>query len=92
MNEPVHPGTELKLVGVSEAAVARTELYRTLGQLRDRLNYAQRVDDAVDDARVRLREVQRNRPLAFLAGCVSVATLSGIAVWSVAAQVSRYIR
>ena len=41
--------------GVREADQARAELYETLAQLRDRLDYAQRIDDAMDRAGDRLR-------------------------------------
>jgi hypothetical protein len=57
-----------KQQGVADAAVARAELYDTLSQLKDRLNYAQRVDDAVDEAKLRIAEQKRRNPLGFAAG------------------------
>lgn len=92
MSELVTTGLSAKAVGVIEAAAAREELYGTLGQLRDRLNYAQRVDDAVDDAKARIIEIRRKKPLVFVAGCLGVATASGVAVWGIVRGVTRYIR
>lgn len=69
--------------GIDEAARARAELYQTLGQLQDRLNYARRVDEAVADARIRLSAEQRERPAAFAAGVAGVAAIAGLAVWGV---------
>lgn len=70
--------------GVNEADRARADLYDTLGQLRDRLNYAQRVDDAVDRAKARIVVESRENPLRFAAGAAAVATTVGLAVWGIA--------
>lgn len=75
--------------GVQEAARARAELYDTMGQLQDRLNYARRVDMAVADAKVRLRAQQRERPVAFAGGVAGVAALAGLAVWGVVTAVAK---
>lgn len=73
--------------GIDEAARARAELYDTLGQLQERLNYAKRVDDAVADAKVRLAAEQRERPGVFAAGVAGVAAVVGLAVWGAASAV-----
>lgn len=85
MSEKQHPGIE-------EAAVAREELYTTLAQLRDRLDYAQRIDDAAERAKVRIAEERRERPLVFVAGVAAVAVVAGLAVWGVAKAVSKSLR
>jgi hypothetical protein len=81
-----------KQQGIADAELARAELYSTLSQLKDRLNYAQRVDDAVEDARVRIAEQKQRNPLAFVAGVAGVAVLAGVAVWGVANAVARRFR
>lgn len=78
-----------KQQGVVQAAQARAELYDTLAQLKDRLNYAQRVDDAVDDVKHRISEQKRRNPLAFAAGVAGAAVIAGVAVWTVASAVIR---
>ncbi|PRI12430.1 hypothetical protein [Leucobacter massiliensis] len=78
--------------GVAAAASARAELYDTLGQLKDRLNYAQRVDDALAEARLRIAEEKRRNPLAFAAGVTGVAAAAGLAVWGVASLIARRLR
>ncbi|GAB2557164.1 DUF3618 domain-containing protein [Leucobacter ruminantium] len=75
--------------GIDEAARARAELYQTLGQLQDRLNYARRVDEAVADARVRLAAEQRERPVVFAAGVAGVAAIAGLAVWGAVSAVMK---
>lgn len=75
--------------GVVEAERARAELYDTLSQLRDRLDYAQRIDDALERGRRRLVRVRLERPIAFAAGVASVAAVAGLVVWGVAQKVSR---
>ena len=75
--------------GVREADRARAELYDTLGQLRDRLDYAQRVDDAMDRAKVRIAEKKRENPLGFAIGVAAVAGTVGVAVWGIARRVIR---
>ena len=75
--------------GVAAAAQARSELYDTLGQLEDRLNYAKRVDDAVADAKDRLRTQKREHPAAFFAGVAGVAVMAGLVVWGVASAIAR---
>lgn len=75
--------------GVAEAQQARAELYDTLGQLRDRLDYAQRIDDAAERGKRRIAEVQRENPAVFLAGVAGIAAVTGLAVWGVAQKVLR---
>lgn len=81
-----------KQQGVADAAAARAELYDTLSQLKDRLNYAQRVDDAVDEAKLRIAEQKRRNPLGFAAGVAGVAAVAGLVVWGVASAVARRLR
>lgn len=76
-----------KQQGVIAAAQARAELYDTLAQLKDRLNYAQRVDDAIDDFKHRAAEQKRRNPLAFAAGVAGAAAIVGLGVWTVASAV-----
>lgn len=75
--------------GVSEAARAREELYDTLGQLRVQLDFAQRIDNRVARVKHRLVSEKREHPLAFGAVVVSVAALSGVAVWAVVSKIAR---
>lgn len=75
--------------GVREATRARAELYDTLGQLRDQLNYAQRIDDAVDRAKARAAREREERPFVFVAKVASVAVVAGAVVWGVARTVAR---
>ncbi|MFT4231555.1 MAG: DUF3618 domain-containing protein [Leucobacter sp.] len=75
--------------GVAEAAAARSELYDTLSQLKDRLNYAQRVDDAVHEAKLRVAEEKQRNPLGFALGVAGVAAAAGLVVWGAAAAVAR---
>lgn len=88
MNQYTNKQPSASALGVSEAEAARAELYGTLGQLRDRLNYAQRIDDAVDDAKMRIMQTKQNRPLAFIGGCVGVAAVAGLVVWGVARAIA----
>lgn len=83
---------EEKLQGVADAAQARAELYDTLSQLKVRLNYAQRVDDAVDDAKQRIAAEKRRNPLAFAAGVAGAAAIAGLAVWGIASVVAKKLR
>ena len=91
MNDHMNARPSERTMGVTEAEAAREELDSTLAQLRDRLNYAQRVDDAVDDAKLRIAETRRSRPLVFVAGCAGVAVVAGLVVWGVARGISRRI-
>lgn len=70
--------------GIAAAEVARAELYDTLGQLRENLNYAKRFDQATDRFVDRVEEERRERPEVFIAGVVAVATTAGVVVWAVA--------
>lgn len=78
--------------GVAQAQVARAELYDTLGQLRNRLDYAQRIDDATERLMDRATEQKRERPLVFAAGVVAVAAVAGTVVWAVARGIARNFR
>lgn len=73
--------------GLSEAARARSELYTTLGQLRERLDYAQRIDDSVERAKARLAEGRRKNPTGYAIGAVALAVGIGAVVWVVARKV-----
>lgn len=75
--------------GVAEAQLAREELYGTLGQLQDRLNYAKRVDDATARLVERVEDERRERPLVFIAGVAVVAIAAGAVVWAVARNISK---
>ncbi|MFD5601406.1 hypothetical protein ACFWHR_15280 [Leucobacter sp. NPDC058333] len=83
---------EEKRQGIADAALARAELYDTLSQLKVRLNYAQRVDDALDEAKLRIAQEKRTNPLRFAAGVAGAATLVGLTVWGIAASVSQRFR
>lgn len=75
--------------GVSEAQRARVELYDTLGQLRDRLDYAQRIDDSLARTRRRIIRGKSENPLGFVLGVAAVAGAAGFTVWGVARRVAR---
>lgn len=76
-------------VGIDEAELARLELYHTLGQLRDRLNFAERIDNRIARARIRVAAEQLENPVRF-AACVAVtAAAAGVAVWGIASRVIR---
>lgn len=70
-----------KRQGVEEADAVRAELYATLSQLSDRLNYAQRFDDAVTRTGDRIREEKEEHPLSFALGVAGVAAAVGTLVW-----------
>lgn len=78
--------------GVLDAEIARAELYDTLGQLRDRLNYAQRFDDATERLVDRIQEEKETRPLVFATGVVVAAAAVGAVVWAVATGIAKRIR
>lgn len=80
---------EERVRGIADAAIARAELYDTLGQLRDRLNYAKRIDDATARLADRVEEERRERPLVFAAGAAAVAAAAGGIVWAIARGVSK---
>lgn len=71
------------------SATARAELYDTLGQLRSRLDYAQRIDDTVADMKQRLVRQRTQRPAVFASGVAGIASLAGLAVWGIARSVMR---
>jgi len=75
--------------GVVEAERARTELYDTLGQLRERLDYAKRIDIATERMRRRIARGKHENPLLFAAGVAGVAATVGLAVWGIARKVAR---
>lgn len=78
-----------KAQGIADAENARDELYGTLAQLKERLNYAKRFDQAAERAEVRVQIVREERPLVFIAGVVAVAAVAGTVVWAVASRVAR---
>ena len=75
--------------GVLEAQRARAELYDTRGLLRERLDYAQRIDDSLERTRRRIARGRRENPLGFAAGVVAVAAVAGLAVWGIASRIAR---
>ena len=77
--------------GIAEAAAARADLYDTLTQLTDRLNYAQRVDNALARAKANVTRVRSERPWAFAAAAAGAAAAVGVAVWGVAATIARKV-
>lgn len=77
--------------GVADAAQARAELYDTLGQLTHQLNYARRIDEALDSAKRRVVEAKRTRPVAFVSAVAGVATVVGLGVWGVVRAVSKRV-
>lgn len=78
--------------GVAEAGIARAELYDTLAQLRDRLNYARRIDDRIEETRQNFARAQRENPVGFAVGVVAAAATVGVAVWGIASLVARRLR
>ncbi|KUF08490.1 hypothetical protein [Leucobacter sp. G161] len=83
---------EQRALGIAEAEVARAELYDTLGQLSNRLNYAKRIDEATERVGLRIREERRERPLVFITGVVVVAATAGAVVWALARRAGRNLR
>lgn len=75
--------------GITAAKQARVELYDTLGQLRERLDYAKRFDNAMDRAGRRIAREKRENPIGFTAGVVAVASVAGLAVWGVVRLIAR---
>lgn len=78
--------------GVVEAQRARSELYDTLGQLRDRLDYAQRIDDSIARAKRRVTAERRENPVGFAIGAVAVAAVAGVTAWGVTRLIVRAFR
>lgn len=77
--------------GVQAADRARTELYETLGQLRERLDYAKRFDDAMDRAGERIAREKQENPVGFMVGVAAVATAAGVAVWGIVRLIARAV-
>lgn len=73
--------------GIAAATQAREELYGTLAQLKEQLNYAKRFDRAVDRAKARIAETKKSSPLVFAAGVAATATAAGLVVWGVTMKV-----
>jgi len=78
--------------GVAEAQRAREELYDTLGQLRGRLDYAQRIDDRVAQMKHCLAYARRENPVAFAVGATAVAAAVGAAAWGATKLIRRAFR
>lgn len=78
--------------GIVEANRARVELYDTLGQLRDRLDYAQRIDDRIAETKLRIAEERQENPGGFAIGVAVAATAVGLAAWGIAALVRRALK
>ena len=83
---------EQRAAGVLEADIARAQLYDTLGQLSERLNYAKRIDDATERVGLRIKQERQERPLVFVAGVIVTAAAAGAVVWAIARRVGRTIR
>lgn len=81
-----------KAQGILEAELARAELYDTLGQLKDRLNYARRFDEATERVVERVQVEKETRPVVFAAGVVVAAAAVGAVVWAVASKIAQRIR
>lgn len=81
--------TQQQTPGVAAAERARAELYDTLGQLRDRLDYAQRIDDSVGRAKRRAADFKRSNPPMFAAAVAGAALAAGLAVYGAACRVLR---
>lgn len=75
--------------GVAEADRARAELYESLAQLRDRLDYAQRIDDSLARTKRRIAAEKRENPLIFGAAVAGAAAACGLVVWAVASKVMK---
>lgn len=75
--------------GTFEAQRARAELYDTLGQLRERMDYARRIDESMERTRRRIVRGKSENPLGFVLGVAGVAGVAGLAVWGVARRVAR---
>jgi len=78
--------------GVVAAEQARAELYDTLGQLRQRLDYAQRIDDGLERAKHRIAAERRENPVGFAIGVVAVAAAVGVAAWGATRLIRRAFR
>lgn len=83
---------EEKMRGVNEANAARAELYGTLSQLKEQLNYAKRFDRAMERGQQRIVKFKDEKPVAFAAGVVAVAAVSGGAVWAIVRSVVRNVK
>lgn len=75
--------------GILEAQQARAELYETLGQLRERLDYAHRMDVAATRLKARIAKQRVEKPVAFAIGVASAAVAVGVTVWGVARAITR---
>lgn len=75
--------------GIEDAARARAEVYQTLAQLQDNLNFAKRIDEAVDDTKARFAAQRETNPVAFFGGLAGVAAAVGVAVWGIATAIRR---
>ncbi|MFC4224149.1 DUF3618 domain-containing protein [Lysinibacter cavernae] len=62
----------------------REEIGETLRALEEKLNVGKRVDEATDRAFVRVVELKRTKPIAFVAGVAGIAIIAGVVVWSTA--------
>lgn len=78
-----------RAAGVAEAQTARAELYDTLSLLTDRLNYAQRIDNAVDRTKARFSRLRSEKPVEAVALVAGAAVTAGVVVWAIAAGLTR---
>lgn len=78
--------------GIEEAARARAEVYQTLEQLQHKLNFAKRVDEKVDETKMRVAQARAVDPVGFATIVAGIAIVSGLAAWGVATLVARSFR
>lgn len=78
-----------KQARLDETNHARKELYETFALLSDRLNFAQRFDEKVEEKTAQVKALKRNKPAVFFSAVAGVAAVTGVVVWAVAKGISR---
>lgn len=81
----------MKLERMSETNHARAELYETLALLSDRLNYAQRFDDAVAVKTEQIKDLKESKPLVFAGIVAGAAVAVGVAAYAVTNKIMRLL-
>lgn len=79
----------MNLERMNETNNARADLYETLALLTDRLNYAKRFDDAVDEKVENLKRFKRHEPVLFVAAATAVSVAVGVGTWLLARKIIR---